>query len=428
MSIDLKEIVSDDGCQVSRRVFADEALYQMEQRHIFAHSWLYLAHESQLREVGDFLSTYMGETPVLVARGQDGEIHVSINSCTHRGVPVCRAEHGNAKSFVCPYHNWSFSVEGSLQAIPQEKKMRCKTDKGRLGLRKVPRIESYRGLIFGSLDEDIESLEQYLGNVRFYLDTYFDRFDGGVEVVGPAHKWLVGANWKVPVENQMGDVGHGPFLHGSLLAGTPAVKELEDYGFNTAPESGHGASVRLFPEEADPAQIAWGMEGINLAVPDPEFSEYLLEVQRRASERIGVGGRIKGLTYGVFPNFNFLWSNSAIRVSHPRSPGQVEYWSWWVVPSSAPDSIKKKLRRNYNLMFGPGGLLEQEDADSWAQQFVGSSISAVDDLPYYYGLGASEESAHGEMPGETGNCYNELYAREFFKRWRRELEKGETRS
>jgi nitrite reductase/ring-hydroxylating ferredoxin subunit len=428
MSIDLSQLVSDDGCHVSRRVFADETLYALEQQHIFPHNWLYLAHESQLREPGDFLSTFMGETPVIVVRGADGEVHASINSCSHRGVKVCRADSGNTRRFVCPYHNWAYSVEGDLLAIPQERKMSRKTDKSGLGLRKVPRIESYRGLVFGCLDESIEPLGTYLGNMRFYLDSYFDRFDGGVEVVGPAHKWLVSGNWKVPVENQLGDVGHGPFLHATLLAGTPAVKEIETYGFNSAPEPGHGASVRLYPENGDPALIAWGMEGINLATPDPEFQEYLLEVQRRSVERIGVGGRIKGLTYGVYPNFNFLWSNSVIRVSHPRSPGQVEYWSWWVVPSAAPDSIKRKLRRNYNLMFGPGGMLEQEDVESWAQQYAGSSIEALSDRRYYYGLGAGDEAPHPEIPGATGNCYNELYAREFYKRWRSDLEKGGTPS
>lgn len=421
----LQTLVSDDACHINRQVFTDPGIYEMEQRHIFGHSWLYLAHESQFRKPGDFITTWMGETPVIVALGQDGKIHASINSCSHRGLPVCRHEQGNAKRFVCPYHTWSYTVEGELAAVPQERQMCKPLDKAKLGLAKVPRIESYKGLIFGSLDAGIRPLAEDLGHMRFYLDTYFDRFDGGVEVVGPPHKWLLDANWKMPVENQLGDVGHGPYLHGNLLGGSPVVGEIETFGFNSAPEQGHGASFRLFPEGTDPASIAWGMEINGLGNVDEDDKAFLLDLQAQAERRLGVGGRVKGLTYGVYPNFNLLWSNSCIRVSHPRGPGKVEYWTWWVVPKAAPDELRKRLRTTYNLLFGPAGLIEQEDSEAWTQQHVGSRIHALDEVPYYYGLGSGEEMQHPEVPGLLGNCYNELYAREFYKRWRRDIEQGE---
>ena len=100
MVMNLQQLVSDDGSLISRRVFRDPELYLIEQQQIFTRSWLYVGHESQLRKPGDFLANYMGETPVIVARGDDGKIHVSINSCSHRGVPVCRADFGNDKRFV----------------------------------------------------------------------------------------------------------------------------------------------------------------------------------------------------------------------------------------------------------------------------------------------------------------------------------------
>jgi 3-phenylpropionate/trans-cinnamate dioxygenase subunit alpha len=426
MPTDLKALVSDDGCQISRKIFTDQPIYQLEKQYIFSQNWLYLGHESQFQKPGDFITTYMGETPIIVAMGDDKKIHASVNSCTHRGLPVCRTDRGNAKRFVCPYHNWSFTPEGDLAAIPQERKVENKPDKSKLGLKPVPRIESYRGLYFGSMNPDIEPLEDYLGDMRFYLDTYFNRFPGGVEVVGAPHKWLIEANWKLPVENQLGDVGHGPFLHGTLLAGTPAVEEIERYGFNTVPKPGHGAAVRLLPEGTAHEDIAWGMEGITAMNPSPALKHYLVDIQHQATQRIGpVGARIKGLTYGIFPNFSLLWSNSTIRVSHPRGPNKVEYWSWWVVPKDAPDDIKKALRLNYINFFGPAGMLEQEDSDAWSLQLTGSKIDNMDDRPYYYGLGHGEETTHPELPGKVGSCYNEHYARQFYKRWRSEIEKGE---
>jgi len=423
MSARCDSLVGDDAIHINRRVFTSTEIYQWEKQYIFGRSWLYLCHESQLNQPGDFLTTYMCETPVIVARGEDHKIHVSVNSCSHRGLPVCRADRGNAKRFVCPYHSWSYTVDGVLHTVPQEKKLSAPVDKSCLGLKQIPRVESYQGLVFGSFDKDIESLDDYLGDMRFYLDCMFDRYHGGVEVVGTAHKWRVNANWKLPVENQLGDVGHGPYLHGSLLKGTPQVDELETYGLNVVPKQGHGLALRLLPGDAPVEMRMWGTDG--MAALDKEVNQYLIEKHREAEERLGkVRGRLKALTYGVYPNFSFLWGNNTLRISHPRGPAQVDYWSWWVVEKNAPDHIKRKLRDNYTFFFGPGGILEQEDAEAWSEQYKGSNIDFMDDTPYYYGLGAGEEKPHPEIPGLTGSCFNELYAREFYKKWRRDIELG----
>ncbi len=423
--VDLDRCVSADGSEVFRRVFADEAVFGLERDYIFGTSWLYLCHESQLINAGDFITTYMADTPIIVARGEDNKIHASVNSCSHRGLPVCRSDSGNAKRFVCPYHSWSYAVSGELVTIPQERHTCNGRERASLGLKAVPRLESYRGLIFGSFNEGIESLEDYLGDMRFYLDSYFNRFPQGVEVLGEPHKWRLRANWKLPVENQLGDVAHGPYLHATLLADSPAVPEIDNYGYSCVPRPGHGAAVRLMPEDAAPQDIAWGLEGMAALSGNQEFMSYLLEVQAKAAEQIGpVGARIKGLTYGVYPNLSFLWSNSTLRVSHPRGAKEVEYWSWWVVPSDAPDSVKQLLRTNFTHMFGPGGLLEQEDSESWMQQLKGSDISYMEDRPLYYGLGLGEEGEHPDLPGLVGSSYNEHYAREFYKRWRTDIDSG----
>lgn len=418
-------LVSTDGQWVSRRVFTDEAIYLQEKRHIFARNWLYLAHESQLPNAGDFVTAWMAETPVIVARGDDGRIHVSVNSCSHRGLPVCRVDAGNSKRFVCPYHNWAYASNGELVGIPQERKTACNVDKTTLSLPRVPRVEQFAGLIFGSFNADIDALETYLGNMRFYLETLFERFPGGVAVVGAPHKWLLNANWKLPVENQLGDVAHAPYLHATMIANSPAADELDRYGFNVVPEPGHGAAIRYMPADVPLENIAWGMEGIAAMHTDPALKQYLLDMQRQVADRLGaVRARIKGLTYGVYPNLSVLWANSTLRVSHPRGPGKVEYWSWWVTPRDAVDDIKTALRGNYNFFFGPAGLLEQEDADAWQQQWQGSNIDNADDHRYFYGLGHGDETTHPDLPGVMGNCYNEYYARAFYQRWRNDMLRG----
>jgi phenylpropionate dioxygenase-like ring-hydroxylating dioxygenase large terminal subunit len=426
--VKIDELVSEDVSLISRRCWSDPRVYELEKRGIFGRSWLFLGHESQIPEPGDFVQACMGETPVILARGRDGGLYANVNSCTHRGLPVCRADHGNAKRFVCPYHNWSYTVEGDLVTIPQESQVLNKPNKGKLGLKRVPRLESWRGLVFGSFNEEIESLDDYLGDMRFYLDAFFERLPGGIEFMGAPHRWVLNANWKLPVENQLGDVNHGAFLHSAIIP-REAQDTIEQVGYSVVTTPGHGATFRLMAEDAPVDEVAWGMEGMGGILGGSEVQDYLREIQARAKERVGdIRARMKGLTYGIYPNLSFLWSNTSFKVSHPRGPGRVEYWSWAVVPADAPDSLKRVLRTNYSSFFGPGGLLEQEDAEAWVQQFRGSNIDFADDHRYFYGLGLGQEKSHPELPGLVSVTANEFYARHFFSRWRDDLLAAEAQS
>ncbi len=422
MGYSIADLVNEDASLVSRRCWSDQRVYELEKKGIFGKSWLFLGHESQIRNPGDFVQAYMCETPVILARGEDGKVHATVNSCTHRGLPVCRASHGNTKRFVCPYHSWSYTVAGDLVAIPQESELCTQPDKTQLGLKKVPRVESWRGMVFGSFDPDIISLDDYLGDMRFYLDAFFERFPGGIEFMGAPHRWVMDANWKLPVENQLGDVNHGAFLHAAIIP-REAQDTIAELGYSAVALPGHGATFRLMPEDSPIEEVAWGMEGMGGIFGGDEVQQYLKEIQAQAAERVGdIRSRMKGLTYGVYPNLSFLWSNTSFKVSHPRGPGKVEYWSWAVVPADAPDPIKKVLRTNYSSFFGPAGMLEQEDSEVWMQQFRGSNIDFADDRPYFYGLGLGEEKAHPDLPGLVSVTANEFYARQFFQRWRDELQ------
>ncbi|MFK8022292.1 MAG: Rieske 2Fe-2S domain-containing protein [Pseudomonadales bacterium] len=420
--MNVSELVNNNASLISRRAWSDPAVYELEKKGIFGHSWLFLAHESQIKNAGDYVQAYMCETPIIVARGEDDKVHANINSCSHRGLPVCRADHGNTKRFICPYHNWSYAVDGSLKTIPQETIISNKPDKSTLGLKRVPRVESWRGLIFGSFDEEIEPLDRYLGDMRFYLDAFFQRFDNGIEFMGAPHRWEINANWKLPVENQLGDVSHGAFLHSTMIP-RETQDIIESIGYSAVPHPGHGATFRIMPNDTSIDEVAWGMEGMGGLLGGTEVREYLVEIQRKAAERVGkMRAQMKGLTYGVYPNLSFLWSNTSFKVSHPRGPGKVEYWSWAAVPVDAPAHIKRILRQNYSSFFGPGGILEQEDSEAWMQQYLGSKIDFADDKPYFYGMGLGEEGPHADMPGQLGTVANEHYARAFFLRWRAQLE------
>jgi phenylpropionate dioxygenase-like ring-hydroxylating dioxygenase large terminal subunit len=125
MSIRIRDVVNEDATLISRRAWSDQRIYELEKKAIFGRAWLFLGHESQIRQPGDFVQAYMCETPIILARGEDNGIHASVNSCTHRGLPVCRHDRGNAKRFVCPYHNWSFKV------LPSPRSDRLKSSRTR---------------------------------------------------------------------------------------------------------------------------------------------------------------------------------------------------------------------------------------------------------------------------------------------------------
>ena len=424
----IRDMVSQDAAWIKRSVFTDMDVYKLEQELIFKRTWIYLAHESQLKKTGDFVTTYMAETPVIVARTSSG-ITASVNSCSHRGMALCRVDEGNASRFMCPFHNWTYSVGGDLLSVPQAKNLGQKMDKKALSLKKIPRIESVYGFVFGSFDPDIVPLDTYLGDLRFYLDALYGRFPAGLEVMGSPIKWQLPCNWKVPVENMLGDYGHGIQLHSSVVfsnpSGVQSAKEMEEFGQVAVPIPGHSGKYRLFPEGTNPETLAYGLHSPSVRSPDapPHWKEYLLDIQHQIAERFSpVHARIKSSGIAIYPNFSTQWLQHTIKVTLPRGPNKVEYWSWVVVPADAPADLKEALRPGFNRSFGPGGIVEQEDSFAWGEQCIGSNIHALDDdTPYYYGLGMGQEGPDPELPGIIGKCYNEHYARSFFQRWQHDL-------
>ncbi len=121
MVADVSSLVDGERGLISRRIFIEQDIYQQELEQIFARCWLFLCHESQIPKPGDFFSTYMGEDPVLVMRDSGGKINAFLNICRHRGNRLCRADSGNASSFSCAYHGWTYGNDGRLMAVPNER-------------------------------------------------------------------------------------------------------------------------------------------------------------------------------------------------------------------------------------------------------------------------------------------------------------------
>src|SRR5262249_991731 len=103
---------------VSREIFVSEEIYRQELDRVFARSWLFLGHESQIPRPGDYFVSSRGEESVILCRDRDRRVRVFLNSCRHRGMKVCRYDEGNTVEFMCPYHGWSYGTDGALVGVP----------------------------------------------------------------------------------------------------------------------------------------------------------------------------------------------------------------------------------------------------------------------------------------------------------------------
>jgi benzoate/toluate 1,2-dioxygenase alpha subunit len=153
--------------RANRRIFTDEEIFELEMTHIFEGNWIYLAHESQLPNPGDYFTTSIGRQPVVITRDRNGELHCLINACAHRGAMLCRRKVDNRMTLTCPFHGWTFRNDGTLLKVkdPEGAGYPDSFDRdGSHNLTAVARFDSYRGFLFGSLNPDVSSLADHLGD------------------------------------------------------------------------------------------------------------------------------------------------------------------------------------------------------------------------------------------------------------------------
>ncbi len=204
MSFDVRELARDDRTHV--RLYTDPEVLQKELEKIFYRTWVYVGHDSEVPQIGDYKTTFIGEIPVMMVRDKDNNIQVLVNRCMHRGVTVCNRETGNTQSFTCPYHAWEYGLDGTLLAVGMPRGYNPgEINKEALGLRKPARVERYRGFVFASFAADGISLQENLGPARRYVDAYCDLSPAGEIVVGQSgvYKHFYRGNWKIQLEGSV---------------------------------------------------------------------------------------------------------------------------------------------------------------------------------------------------------------------------------
>ena len=414
----LDDLVRADEGLVRREIFANPALYRQELERIFDRSWLFLAHDTQLPNPGDFLTTFMGEDPVLVIRQADGSVAAFLNVCTHRGTLLCLAEEGSAKHFTCTYHGWTFGADGALVDVPRESDAYYgELDKASWGLKSI-RVESYKGLYFGNFDPAAPSLADFLGDFAWYLDAVFDPQPGGVEFLGGTMRMTLRCNWKIAAENIISDTYHVLAAHGLSVQICSAgrdmqigVEEGSDLQGQTlsATLNGHGWNANL------------DGQGQYSLFYDPEpWLKFASASRPRYIEHLGeprawfVGSSIDG---GLFPTFMFV-PGFTFRIIHPKGPDECELWMWTVVEKNLPDELKREMVRFNARMLGTSGMFETDDCNNMENMSKALRGVANRKFDSHYAMGLGHER-HDDptFPGRVDQRISDNCFRGFYQRW-----------
>jgi anthranilate 1,2-dioxygenase large subunit len=341
-------------------LYHDPEVYRAEQERIFrGPTWSYVALEAEIPNPGDFRTTYVGDTPVIVNRGMDGTLHAMVNQCGHRGALVRREIRGNAKDHTCIYHRWSYDLEGSLTGLPFRRGLKGKGGMSadfkleEHGLKKL-RVDSYAGVVFATFSADTEPLPDYLGPV---ITKHFDRvFSKPIRLLGYQRQRIHG-NWKFYLENQR-DTYHGSLLHEfQSTFGTSRVTQTG--GVTMDSRHRHNLTWSKIGTDDDAEFSALYKENkiheSKMKLNDPAVVEF----KREFADGISLG------ICGIFPNATVHQIMNSLAARHLRTFSQDEFELTVTLFGYEDDSEAMTRHRLLQAnMVGPAGLISMEDGEA----------------------------------------------------------------
>jgi len=398
---------AEGNARVPYRMFSDPDIYRAELSRIFlGPTWQYLALAGELPQPGDYLTTFVGETPVIVTRGHDGEIHAMVNRCAHRGNLVCLKRRGHADNLTCVYHAWRYDLEGNLDSVAFRRGIAGKggmPTNFRLeehGLKKL-RVDNFGDLVFGTLSPETPPLANYIGNL---IGSRIHRvLHGKPKILGTTSQ-ILHNNWKLYFEN-VRDTYHATLLHSFFT--TFRISRLTSEGGVDIAETGahHASYTRNKVDRVDQAtsdQLYSGIPSLreNFRLADPRFLAMAEEFGDDTTTQI----------LSLFPNFVLqqIQNSIAVRLVLPKGPNKTEL-QWTYLGFEEDEEEMTALRLAQANLVGPAGYVSMEDGA------VGNFIQRA--IP-----GSEDECSVLEMGGfghvSEANRTTEASVRSFWQAYR----------
>ena len=403
--------------KVHTSVYSDPQVFDDEMRNIFEKTWVYVAHESEIEHPGDYRTAAIGRIPVIVSRGADSQVYVMLNVCRHRGTTVCQEERGNSQYFRCPYHSWVYRNDGTLVGIADRKGYPDDWGREIEGLVKAPRVSIYRGMIFASFSSEGDSLEDYFGPLKKYIDYWFEHSPAGRVRLRRPYKAIYPGNWKLQLENST-DGWHARYVHES------ALKTLEHFGVRNNAAVGWPGCTRA---------ITGGhgvLEVVRNDIPpevESEFNEHqeLLRAHYGAEQAEEIYYR-RHIT--IFPNFHLM--EYKFRIVQPVSVDKTIVYEYPVEFEDVPENINRAVfrRTSKEISVSSGslvsGVVNSDDVEIFARAQSGLQATPLDWLYLSRGLTQEPRPLTREMVGDRTD---EGTQRSIHREWARLMGSGNGR-
>lgn len=388
-AIDYDELVKED--RVHSAIYTSPEIFEEEMEKIFHRGWVYVGHTSEIPQPGDYITRVIGRQPMIMTRDEDGQVHLLLNRCRHRGNTVCQFEQGNSMYFRCAYHGWTYNNRGDLVAVSFPSGYDEFFHKEEYGLTPVPRMAMYRGLVFGSLSPTGITLDEHLGEpCKRMIDLFMDASpEGEIEVRGGALKVVYYGNWKF----QGGDGLHASFVHKSLF----------DVRRKRSGESGPRSAEGRYARDLGMGHVMLD----NLAVADhqlpdtPWAREYRAAMERRyGKERADFIIRTNGDPHLIgFPNWHLVTSH--VRIIVPLAANHTEELFQAALLKGVPPEINALRLRQVENFWGASGGGNPDDVEIFERNMVGLSAEVDPWVLLARGL-------HRERVDVDGTIYSDI--------------------
>ena len=397
--------------RINGRVYRDAELFQRELERIWYRVWVYVGHESEVPAPGDFVRRQIGLQPVIMVRGQDGKVRVFYNRCRHRGNLLCLADKGHTAQFVCPYHGWTYANSGELLEPTFDEGYDYHLKREQFALTPLARQDNYRGLVFASVAENGQSLQQHLGAITEFLDLFMDLSpDGEIALDAGAQKVSYRGNWKYMPENSMEGDYHGPFIHRVAfdLYARRTGFDMSSLSTDEIPDVIRSLPGGHMVEDYRGAPFSPGKRE-----PSPARLEYIERMKARhgAEKARRMLTTLAPLLY-VFPNLLDVITH--IRVVQPVRVDLTNSYYYPVMLKGVPDEINDARLADHEFMFGAAGFVSPDDLEIMERNQIGMQARGHDWL--FIGRGLHREH---DMPdgGRGGMTRDETHLRGFWRHY-----------